>query len=202
MITLSVPIILASKSPRRAHLLQQIGLQFTIDASSAVEIFEDHLSPSEIVQHLSFIKANDIAKKYKKGIIIGSDTIVVIDGEILGKPVDNNDAEKMLQRLSGRTHSVFTGIAFIDAYTKKSFVDFERTDVTFRTLRTEEIRSYIRSGSPMDKAGAYGIQDDFGAVFIERINGDYYTVVGFPISKFYLTLTNFANELGYLKGEL
>ena len=117
----------------------------------------------------------------------------------MGKPISEQEAFTMLSTLSGKTHTVYTGFALVDAKSGKSYIDYEKTDVTFRKLNDAEISSYIASGSPMDKAGAYGIQDDFGAVFVEKINGCYYTVVGFPLAKFYTAFTQFVTELGYLK---
>jgi septum formation protein len=200
MITTTVPIILASQSPRRAHLLVQIGLTFSVQPSSVPEVIKPAQSYEENVKRLAFDKAEEIANKNREGIIIGADTIVVIDGIILGKPSSQQHAREMLQSLSGRTHTVYTGFALVDARTKKSYIDVEKTDVTFRILLPKEIEGYVATGSPMDKAGSYGIQDDFGAVFVEKIVGDYYTVVGFPLSKFYLAFTSFVNDLGYLKG--
>lgn len=200
MIITSVPIILASQSPRRAHLLRQIGLDFTIQPSSVEEIIEAHASFENNVKRLSLLKAEEIARTNEEGIVIGSDTIVVVDDAVLGKPTSPDDAKEMLRKLSGRSHSVYTGFAFVDAKTKKNYIAFAKTVVWFREITTEEIDRYVASGSPMDKAGAYGIQDDFGAVFVEKIEGDYYTVVGFPLSKFYLAFTSFAGDLGYLKG--
>lgn len=202
MIITTVPIILASQSPRRAHLLHQIGLTFTIQPSSVAEEINSIHTSEENVRRLSLHKAEDIAQWHEQGIVIGSDTIVVIDGKVLGKPSSRNEAEQMLGMLSGRTHTVFTGFALVDVKTKKSYIDCEHTDVSFRVLSEKEISDYVATGSPMDKAGSYGIQDDFGAVFVEKIVGDYYTVVGFPLSKFYLAFTKFAGQLGYLKGSL
>lgn len=201
MISTSVPIILASQSPRRAHLLQQIGLTFIVKPSSVTEVIDPISSSSENVTRLALLKANEVSMNFKQGIVIGSDTIVVIDEMVLGKPESRRHAVEMLRQLSGRTHTVFTGFALVDVATKKSYIDFEKTEVTFRPLSLHEIEEYVDTGSPMDKAGSYGIQDDFGAVFVERIAGDYYTVVGFPLSKFYTALTAFARELGYLKGK-
>ncbi len=198
MVTLSVPIILASQSPRRAHLLNQLGLEFSIQPSSIVEEIDPSASSAENVKRLSLHKAEDIAGRFGTGLVIGSDTIVVIDGKVLGKPRSTEEAEGMLSMLSGRTHTVFTGFALVDAATKKSYIDHAATEVTFRILDRREIADYVASGSPMDKAGAYGIQDDFGAVFVERISGDYYTVVGFPLSKFYTAFISFARELRHL----
>jgi septum formation protein len=200
MITTTVPIILASQSPRRAHLLNQIGLTFIIQPSSVPEVIDPAESSEENVMRLALLKANEVASRCDDGIVIGSDTIVVIDGMVLGKPESKDHAIAMLNQLSGRTHSVYTGFALVDVTTKKSYIAHERTEVTFRTLTLNEITQYVDSGSPMDKAGSYGIQDDFGAVFVEKISGDYYTVVGFPLSKFYTAFIAFARNLGYLKG--
>jgi nucleoside triphosphate pyrophosphatase len=185
------PIILASRSPRRSNLLRQIGLDFIVEGSNIEEIIDENLSPAENVSRLALQKASQVAKKFKKGIVIGADTIVVIGKKILGKPASSENAREMLRLLSDKTHSVFTGFALLDAESQKKYIDFERTDVTFRNLDEEEIRDYVESGSPMDKAGAYGIQDDFGAVFVEKVNGCFYTVVGFPLTKFYSAFKNF-----------
>lgn len=202
MISLTVPIILASQSPRRAHLLQQIGLDFSIQPSNIIEEIDESLSYAENVKRLALHKAEDLFKQNNAGIIIGADTIVVIDGKILGKPDSTQNAKEMLRMLSGRTHTVFTGFALVDAASKKSYIDSEQTDVTFRELTDAEISDYVNSGSPMDKAGAYGIQDDFGAVFVEKISGCYYTVVGFPLAKFYQAFRTFTEEFRTVKGTL
>jgi len=195
MIASHRPIILASSSPRRAHLLGVLGLPFTVRESGVEEIIDDTLAPQDIVRSLALLKANTAASQLTSGIVIGADTIVVLDGKILGKPATKVEAVGMLLALSGRTHTVFTGFALVDAESKKSYIDFERTEVTFRALHRDEIERYVAAGSPMDKAGAYGIQDDYGAVFVEKIDGCFYNVVGFPISKFYTALTKFIDEL-------
>jgi septum formation protein len=195
MSKLPASIILASQSPRRAHLLRQIGLPFVVSVSNAEELFDAALSPGDNARALSFKKASDVAARFPKGIVLGADTIVVLDGMLLAKPESQDDARRMLRTLSGRTHIVYTGFALVDAETKKHYIDCEQTEVTFRALDDDEIAAYVASGSPMDKAGAYGIQDDFGAVFVERINGDYYTVVGLPLSKVYCALEMFMNQL-------
>ena len=189
------PIILASRSPRRIHLLHQIGLSFTVQESGVDEHIPDGIAPEEVVRRLSLEKASRVAERLHDGIVIGADTIVVLDGKILGKPSSKGEAISMLSKLGGKTHTVFTGFAMIDVVSKKSYVDYEKTEVTFRRLSNEEIESYVESGSPMDKAGAYGIQDDYGAVFVERINGCFYTVVGFPLSKFYTSWNMFLGQL-------
>jgi len=189
------PIILASRSPRRIHLLHQIGLSFTVQESGVDEHIPDGIAPEEVVRRLSLEKASRVAERLHDGIVIGADTIVVLDGKILGKPSSKGEAISMLSKLGGKTHTVFTGFAMIDVVSKKSYVDYEKTEVTFRRLSIEEIECYVESGSPMDKAGAYGIQDDYGAVFVERINGCFYTVVGFPLSKFYTSWNMFLGQL-------
>lgn len=193
MAMLPESIILASRSPRRAQLLRQIGLRFETSVCDIEEVFDPTMTPEENARSLSYMKAQDVAARFDRGIVLGSDTIVVLDGVLLGKPDTEDDARRMLRSLSGRTHTVVTGFAIVDAETKKSYIDCERTDVTFRTLDDDEIAAYVAAGSPMDKAGAYGIQDDFGAVFVERIAGDYYTVVGLPLSKVYCALQRFMN---------
>lgn len=178
-------IILASASPRRSELLRNMGLNFSVVVSDADEASVDRDVPPEIyVQELALLKAASTAKKItdrKDAIVISADTVVVNNGAILGKPDSEAEAERMLSELSSRTHQVFTGICVLrirDAYTVCKAV---RTDVTFKELSKEKIRRYIDSGEPMDKAGAYGIQGR-GAMLAERINGDYFNVVGLPVS--------------------
>lgn len=184
-------IILASASPRRRRLLGQIGLTFTVDESNIPEDTAAYPSPREIVLGLARRKAEEVAARHDDALVIGADTIVVLEGRILGKPADAADAAGMLATLSGRTHEVFTGFCVVETPGGRSVADFERTRVTFRALGREEIDAYVRSGSPLDKAGAYGIQDDLGAVFVERIEGCYYNVVGFPLAKFYVRFKEF-----------
>ncbi len=195
MIVSRKPIILASSSPRRAHLMSVLGFPFTVRESGVEEIIDEKLAPEEIARSLAFRKASTVASQLSSGIVIGADTIVVLEGKILGKPATAEEAVGMLLALSGKTHTVFTGFALVDAESKKSYISSERTEVTFRALRRDEIDRYVAAGSPMDKAGAYGIQDDYGAVFVEKIDGCFYNVVGFPISKFHTALTNFIEEL-------
>lgn len=194
MLTLPYPLILASGSPRRKHLLEQIGLPFTVQPS---EVDESLLStigvaPDEFVKRLSLLKAQDVARRTsQRSIVLGSDTIVVLNGHILGKPIDSDDAVRMLRSLSGMTHTVYTGIALVDSSTYHSVTEVQHTDVTFRELTDDEINGYVATGSPLDKAGSYGIQDDFGAVFVAHIVGCYYTIVGLPLEMFYRTLRMF-----------
>jgi septum formation protein len=182
------PLILASQSPRRKALLRQIGLKFTIRPSSVPETLLHHETPEHNAKRIALSKAMKVAKWCKRGIVIGADTIVVLRGAILGKPRSRREAKQMLKSLSGRMHTVYTGFALVDAETHKHVVDIERTKVWFRELSEQEIDDYVASGSPMDKAGAYGIQDDYGAVFVERVEGCFYNVVGFPLTRFYKAL--------------
>ncbi|MBF8293817.1 MAG: Septum formation protein Maf [Bacteroidetes bacterium] len=188
------PLILASRSPRRKRLLRQIGLKFTVRPSDVREDVLDHEPPERNAKRIALTKARQIAKGRKSGIVIGADTIVVLGKRILGKPRTQADARRMLRSLSGRTHTVYTAFALIDAATQKKTVRIEKTKVWFRTLSRREIAEYVASGSPMDKAGAYGIQDDYGAVFVERVEGCFYNVVGFPLTKFYKTLQEFLHH--------
>lgn len=190
-------IILASGSPRRKNLLQQINLPFEVKVSSVDETFDPNLPASEVAQELALRKARDIAQQCTNALIIGADTIVVFEDKILGKPADNHEAQKMLQRLSGNEHHVLTGVALCKVSSQNitdttTFV--EQTKVVFGDLNSDEIETYIANGSPLDKAGSYGIQEDFGAVFVKRIEGDYYNVVGFPLHSFYNTMKSFAPE--------
>ena len=188
MIKTNLPVYLVSKSPRRRKLLKQINLQFK---ACAVDIDEKVLKdekPVQNVKRLAKEKLEAALTKVKDGIVITADTIVVLDNEIINKPVDEKDAVNILKKLSGRTHTVYTGFSIFNSNTKKQITDYEKTLVEFRKLGDDEISEYVKSGSPMDKAGAYGIQDDFGAVFIKKINGCYYNVVGLPLQKVYQTL--------------
>jgi septum formation protein len=175
-------------------LLRQIGLRFHIIPSTVDETIVDDVAPEEHVRILAERKARDVAFRLPSGIILGADTIVVIDGEILTKPSSEDDAVRMLQRLSGQRHEVYTGFSLIEMPSWRRVTRFERTVVWFRKLATEEILAYVKSGSPMDKAGGYGIQDDFGAVFVNRVDGDFYNVVGLPLSNFYCTFTEFVKS--------
>jgi septum formation protein len=192
---LSKRLVLASQSPRRASLLNQIGLTFDIIPSHVSEEHGTDHQPPEIVISLSQAKAHEVARDVHDAIIIGADTIVVLDGMILGKPESPAEAMTMLNRLSGREHEVYTGFTLLDTPSMHERSSFERTLVHFRTIEEDEIAAYVASGSPMDKAGAYGIQDDYGAVFVESITGCFYNVVGFPLTKFYVTLGKFLAEL-------
>jgi septum formation protein len=188
MIKTDLPIYLASRSPRRKKLLQQINLTFKTFSVKCEEDIEKGETPLNAVKRLSKKKLLIARTKIRDGIIITADTVVAVNGKIIGKPVDGKDAERILRQLSGKTHTVYTGFSIYNSRNNKTITGYEKTLVTFRKLEQNEIRKYIATGSPMDKAGAYGIQDDYGAVFVERINGCYNNVVGLPLTKFYKAL--------------
>ena len=187
-------IVLASKSPRRAALLKQIGFEFSILASDIDENGEEHSIPEVHVLELAHKKAEKVAETINDGIIIGADTIVVLNDKILGKPKNTGQAAQMLRELSGKTHIVFTGFSILEKPTGKYVNEYVRTRVSFRDLSEDEINAYLETDSPYDKAGAYGIQD-FSAIFVDKIYGCYFNVMGFPISKFYESIKQFAGNL-------
>lgn len=175
-------IVLASNSPRRRELLSRIGLDFDVIPSN-VEEYTEERKPENIVRDLSYKKALCVAKKLKEDtVIIGADTVVTIDNEILGKPQNSNDAFNMLKKLSGKWHTVYTGISVISTKNYKIVKDYESTDVLIKNLSDDMILKYIKKGECFDKAGSYAIQG-YGSLIVERINGDYFNVVGLPISK-------------------
>lgn len=171
-------MILASKSPRRRELLKYITEDFVVQVADVDETLPDGIEPSEAVEYLSKIKATALLPN--DDIVIGADTVVALDNTILGKPADENDAFRMLSMLSGREHSVYTGVTVVVDGTPHTFS--ERTIVRFHSLSDEEIWRYIKTGEPMDKAGAYGIQG-YGSLLVSGIDGDYFNVVGLPVSK-------------------
>ena len=187
--------ILASRSPRRRLLLAQIGLEPEILPCEIDEELDPSRSPAENATSLALQKAKTVAAGISWGIVLGADTIVALDGHMLGKPIDPDDAVRMLEMLSGRTHTVATGFALIDRPSDRYVTGVEETRVTFRAIPRNEIDEYVAGGSPMDKAGAYGIQDDYGAVFVTRVEGCFYNVVGLPLSRFYSTLGEFQRDL-------
>jgi len=177
-------IILASNSPRRKQLLEMIGIHFDVQPSSVYEDFNLNLSPKDFVQHYAREKSLDIANKNNAHLVIGADTIVVLNNKILGKPKDTNESFSMLKSLSGRTHSVYTGISLNKIDEEISHTFFEKTNVTFNELTDLDISYYIETYNPLDKAGSYGIQDWF-SVNVNRIEGCFYNVMGFPLAAFY-----------------
>lgn len=188
MIKTNLKIYLASKSPRRRKLLKQLGIQFKAFSVNSVEDFLDGEHPVACVKRIALEKMDIAKQRVNNGIIITADTIVVLGKKVIGKPTSKTDAIKILSMLGGKVHIVYTGFCVLNQKTNKIFIDYERTEVEFRSLKKDEIVDYVERGSPMDKAGAYGIQDDFGAVFVKRINGCYYNVVGLPLTKLYSVL--------------
>lgn len=188
MISTTNKIYLASKSPRRRKLLKQLGIKFKSFSVDLDEEILDGEHPIKTVKRLSLQKMEEAKKRIKSGVIITADTIVVLDKEIIGKPRDSKEAVLFLKKLSGKTHTVFTGFTIFSSHKEHTITQYVRTNVKFREITNTEIDEYVKGGSPMDKAGAYGIQDDFGAVFVEKINGCYYNVVGLPLAKLYKSL--------------
>lgn len=190
-------IVLASSSPRRAQLLEQLGLEFTISPADIDEALDHSKSPEEFARDLSWDKAMIVATALKasgeKALVIGADTIVV-KGEILGKPKDAEDAFSMLQSLQGGWHNVISGLSVIDSETLEGVKVYEKTAVKMRSISEEEILAYIRTGEPLDKAGSYGIQG-MGAVLVKTISGCYFNVVGLPLSRLYSILTDFGLQI-------
>jgi septum formation protein len=184
------PIILASASPRRKELMDLIGLEFTVDTGAYEETMDIDLPPLELAKFLSLKKAEAVTSRHGNAVIIAADTFIVFQGALMGKPRDAQEAQKMLRRLSGKTHSVITGYTIIDTEHKKKLSRAVETKVTFRRLTGEEIDAYVRSGEPLDKAGAYAIQG-LGAVFVRKIEGDYFNVIGLPLSSLIDSLKKF-----------
>lgn len=176
----NINVILASKSPRRRELMEFIKHEFEIIPSLKEEVVPEGLDIEDIPAFLAAQKALDISRDRRDSLVIGCDTVVTLGGVIMGKPSDETDAKAMLMRLSGRTHTVISGVCL--CYMGRTMTFTEKTSVTFYDLTEEEIDSYIASGSPLDKAGAYGIQDG-AALFVKKIDGDYYNVVGLPVAK-------------------
>ena len=186
-------IILASKSPRRSELLKRMGLEFIVKASRIDEKMDPFAHPSDEVARVSLAKAQAVRKNCNpEDIIISADTIVVCDGLMMGKPRSESDAFSMLHRLSGRDHQVMTGLTVLGPERTENLT--VTTTLRFRALSDTEIRNYIATGEPMDKAGAYGVQSR-GALFVERIDGDFFNVMGLPVEQLGLVLARFGVKL-------
>lgn len=187
-----VEIVLASGSPRRRELLSHLKVDFRVRTSEVSEEVEEVLHPNEVVEILSLRKAQKVAELEQNAWVIGADTIVVLDGKILGKPQTQADAFSMLRRLQGNQHEVYSGISVVEVregLLQRTITSYAKTNVWMKTLSEERIRWYIETGEPMDKAGSYGIQG-YGASFIEKIDGCYFNVVGMSLS----LLTNLLEE--------
>lgn len=187
-------LILASASPRRQKILKDLGVPFEVQVSQVPEELNFSLQPGKLVETLACLKAANVGKEVEEGLIIGADTIVVLGEKILGKPTTSVEAEKMLRSLSGQEHLVFSGLAVVDGKTGQQQLGHEITRVHFQQLTVPEINSYIASGEPFDKAGGYGIQGK-GGLFVEKIDGCYFNVVGLPIHLLYRFLKKMGVDL-------
>ena len=182
-------IILASNSPRRKEIFEQIGLKFKIHASDFEEDMSVLKDPIQLVEFLSFKKTENVAKYYKNEIVVGGDTFVIHKGKFLGKPKTKVEAMRMLKSLSENECEIISGFSIIDTKNKKVFKGCDKAAVKFGKITNCEIKSYLNLGKALDRAGAFGVQDEF-AVFIKKINGNYHTVLGFPSNKIYPILKN------------
>lgn len=190
-------MILASKSPRRKEILESIGFNLNIKSEEIDEVS----SKDEVIdkiKDIAFQKVEAVAKKFPNEYVVGADTIVELDGKIIGKPKNEKEAFEILKSLSGKSHNVVTAYSFININKGIEIVDYSITKVYFKELSEELIKWYIESKEPMDKAGAYGIQDK-GAIFVEKIEGDFFTVMGFPIEKFMSKLSEIGISIRDIK---
>jgi len=185
LFSLNCPFILASASPRRRDLLEQIGLSFRVVVSPASERIDGHPSPSETVRRIARQKVHPVATEHHSSLVLAADTVVAYEGDILGKPGTEEEALQMLERLSGTTHDVHTGLALSHNASGRTVDAVDTTRVSMGPLSNAEIRAYIRTGSPFDKAGGYGIQDHTAPLFVDGIEGDYYNVMGLPLRRLY-----------------
>jgi septum formation protein len=176
------PLILASASQRRSELLRQLGVDFTVVPSDASEIHDEQLTAREISQLNAYRKARAVAKKFPDALVLGADTLVYLGTTLLGKPPDLENAYRMLKQLSGQTHEVVTAVCLLHLRTHRQKLFFDSTSVTFRPLNATEIRRYLSKVDPLDKAGAYAIQEQ-GDLIVEKISGSYTNVVGLPVEK-------------------
>jgi septum formation protein len=180
-------IILASTSPRRHGLAQEMGLEFDIIPSSYEEDMSLKMAPEKLAMHLSEGKAEDVAKKFKEGIVLGVDTFIVFNGQKLGKPKTKENAYKLLKSFSGKKLKVISGVCLIDCSSGKKINDYDISEVKMRKMTDDEINQYIATGEPLDKAGAFAVQG-LGSIFIEKISGSYTNIVGFPVNCLYKNL--------------
>jgi septum formation protein len=188
-------IVLASSSPRRAELLRSIGVDFEVEPCNVIERPHPDEAPADYIIRIARAKVVDVARRRTSGLLIGADTIVVLDGKLLRKPDDPTEAQRMLRMLSGKWHAVMTGVALYDASTKAEVADYDKTLVRFNELTDREIEWYSTTGEPLDKAGGYAIQGR-ASIFIQEIAGNYHNVVGLPLPLVY----RLAKRLGYSFG--
>lgn len=192
---LSVPLVLASRSPRRRHLLEQLGLPFTVEGSPAEEVLPEDAGPAKAAEAVARQKVRPVAAAHREALVLAADTVVGHGGAILEKPTDADDARRMLRSLSGSHHDVCTGVALAHAASGREVVFSDTTRVAFASLSDDEIDAYVATGEPLDKAGSYGIQRGWGSVFVERIEGDYHNVVGLPLRRLYVALRSDFSDL-------
>jgi septum formation protein len=185
-------IILASASPRRAELLKQIGVEFESAISNVEEWPLPDEAPPDYITRIARAKVVAVARQRHSGLVIGADTVVVLEGRLIGKPANETEAKNLLRQLSGRWHAVMTGVALYDIESRNEVADYDKTLVKFAQLSDREIDWYVKTNEPLDKAGAYGIQG-LGGLFVDEIAGNYYNVVGLPIPLVY----RLARRLGY-----
>jgi septum formation protein len=188
----SQPLVLASRSPARSDILKQLGLSFTVDPADIDESIRDRETPAEHVADLAYRKALTVSSRHPAGLVVGVDTVGADDRGIIGKPEGETEARAMLERLSGKSHQVVTGLAIIDTTTGAAARRLDISTVTFRSLSPATIERYIRTGEPLGKAGAYALQG-LGAALIEKVEGDYHNVLGLSIA----ALVDALEELGY-----
>ena len=184
-------IILASKSERRIEMMEELGFPFRVIGSNALEFVDSYSSNGELVEKLATMKALDVFNNNKDSLVLGFDTLVFLDDKVLGKPQNEDECIDMIRKLSNRTHEVITGACFVDKDEKISF--HSTCKVTFSNISDEDIIKYAKTSEPYDKAGAYGIQGYIGR-FIERVEGDYYSVIGMPKQKVYEFLRNYVKN--------
>lgn len=189
MFQTTIPLILASKSPRRHELIRLMGLDARVLLKEVDESYPEGLKPSEVASYISARKAEAFQVEAQDHVVITADTIVVFEGEILGKPAHAAEAKSVLEKLSGKSHEVYTGVSL--AYQNRIKTFYDLTSVTFRVLTAAEIEHYIRVYRPFDKAGSYGIQDWLGSIAVVRIEGSYPNVMGLPTEKLYQALSEF-----------
>lgn len=185
-------IILASSSPRRKKILEDVGLTFEIHPSNILEVYPDTLKIEDIPVYLAEKKSEAIQSKFKNALVLSADTIVAFNNEVMEKPTNGKEAAKMLQTLSGQTHQVITGVSILYKNEDISFTDI--TLVTFKSLSLEEIEFYVDHYQPFDKAGAYGIQEWLGLIGVERIEGSYFNVMGLPIHRVYSEIARISQQ--------
>ncbi|GMQ80844.1 MAG: Maf family protein [Rhodothermia bacterium] len=197
---LKIPLILASGSPRRKQILEALHIPFDVQMANIEEAHLPGEHPAEMVVRLAQMKAQAVSSMRKSALVLAADTTVQLDEELLGKPADKADSIQMLQRLSGRSHTVLTGIALLHNESMRASTAFESTLVTFDDIGEDEIVDYVDTGTTLDKAGSYGIQDDRGALFISRIEGDFFNVMGLPLNRLYRLLKTDFGDLIVRKG--